>query len=254
MRAVDKGWWQRAQLLRRSVLVVAAVTSAAPAHQTVAETTAQATCTIPTEATAHELSEQWNAALKTRHPDRVTRLFASDGALLGFASPIVRGNYMTIRDYYLYFLQFEPQVRIGDRHLELGCNFVIESGTYTWTLKSKATDTVEKREARYRFIYELVNGQWRITQHVDELVSAISDTGFAVPPPMSPRVAQVDKATGAAVAGFIKRSEPPQVAPVPVVAPAVKAKSTTGSKLGRTTPSEGAAAKPEVWLPEYSSP
>ncbi len=182
-------------------------------------------CTIPEPTMAQDLFDGWNTALKTQHPDRVTRLFAADGALLGFASPVARANYMPIRDYYLYFLQFEPKARVTDRHVETGCNFLIDHGTYVWTLKSRTTGVTETREARYRFIYELSGDQWRIAQHVDVLTSATTVAGFAVPPPLTPRVAIIDGATGAAVAGFVKRIEPP-------VLPATPARASTPAPKG----------------------
>ncbi len=169
-------------------------------------------CVVPDATVAATLLDRWNTTLKTQHPDRVTRLFTADASVLGFASPIARANYMAIRDYYLYFLQFEPQVSPGARALQTGCNFLIDQGTYTLTLKNRATGDVEKREARYRFIYEFTHGEWRIAQHIDMLLPGTLAGAFAVPPPSTPRVALVDSTTGTAVAGFVKR-EPPSVAP-----------------------------------------
>lgn len=164
-------------------------------------------CVVPTAATANDLSSRWVTALKTRHPDRVTRLFASDGALLGFASPVGRASYASIREYYLYFLQFEPQLKFGQHELEGGCNFFIDTGTYTWTLKTKSGD-VQTRDARYRFIYEFSAGQWRIAQHVDALQPGTGDQAFAVPAPAPARVARRSE-NGTAVAGYLKRRSPP---------------------------------------------
>ncbi len=211
-------------LLRRWFLLAGLV----PAAVGVAQGRAVAAgCTVPEPAMAQDLFDDWNAALKTQHPDRVTRLFAADGALLGFASPVARAGYMPIRDYFLYFLQFEPKARVTDRKVETGCNFLIDHGTYVWTLKSRTTGATETREARYRFIYELSGGQWRIAQHVDALAGTAVIAGFAVPPPLTPRVAIVDGSTGAAVAGFVKRIEPapPQSAPARLQGPATKPSS-----------------------------
>jgi hypothetical protein len=189
-------------------------------------------CTVPDAALASELMERWNGALKTQHPDRVTRLFATDGALLGFASPVARASYMPIRDYYLYFLQFEPQVKVSHRQLETGCNFLIDAGSYAWTLKSRATGAVETREARYRFTYEFVGGAWRIAQLDETLVGAPTVAGFAVPPPLTPRVVFLDGASGTAVAGFLKRAEraPPAL---PLASSAAPLPPKGRSNLGR---------------------
>jgi hypothetical protein len=163
-------------------------------------------CMVPEAATAAALFEDLNAALKTQHPDRIARLFATDGALRGFASPIARNGYMPIRDYFLYFLQFEPKARVTTRSVEMGCNFLIDQGEYVWTLKSRATGAVETREARYHFIYEMVGGRWRISQYVDELAAGAQIAAFAVPPPLVPRVPIVVAPGGTAVAGFVSRA------------------------------------------------
>jgi hypothetical protein len=181
--------------------------------------------------------DRWNSALKTQHPDRVTRLFATDGALLGFASPLARTRYMPIRDYYLYFLQFEPQVKVGNRTLDIGCDFLIDAGTYTWSLKSRVTGQVEMREARYRIIYEFVGGAWRIAQLDETLVGGMTVAGFAVPPQLTPRVAVVDGATGTAVAAFVKRADPGVLTPAAAAAPLPIAPKGR-SQLGRTSPSK----------------
>jgi uncharacterized protein (TIGR02246 family) len=183
-----------------------------------AESVSSEACVTPPESTAQELMGQWNAALKTRHPDRVTQLFAKDGALMGFASPVPRTAYATIREYYLYFLQFEPQIQVKSSEVERGCNYLIDSGTYTWLLKSRVSGAAETRDARYRMIYERLGGQWRLSEYAETLASgAATDVAFAVPPPSPPRVTAAAKSAAPAVAGFLKRAEP---APKPKAAPA----------------------------------
>ena len=63
-------------------------------------------CQIADDATATSLMDQWAEAIKTEHPDRITRLFAPDASMEGFASPVTRTTYATIREYYLYYFQF----------------------------------------------------------------------------------------------------------------------------------------------------
>jgi uncharacterized protein (TIGR02246 family) len=187
-------------------------------------------CTMPTDATAPELMERWQKALQTRHPDRVTRLFTADGALLGFASPVARASYTAIRDYYLYFLQFEPQFKVTGQKIESGCNYLIDEGTYTWTLKAKYSGAVETREASYRFIYEFTSGQWRIAHYVEALILPVREVRFVVPPTNQTghslnRQVAAARVPGTAVAGYLKRHEPiakskaAKRAPEPVVEP-----------------------------------
>ena len=237
MRAADQNHLNgRNALLRLARLLVVLPLVACGISQ---RAMAASSCASPEVSVAEDLFEAWSVALKTQHPDRVTRLFATDGAFLGFASPVARAGYMPIRDYFLYFLQFEPRVRVTERHVEAGCNFLIDQGTYVWSLKSRSTGAVETREARYHFIYELSGGGWRISQFIDELAGQALVAGFAVPPPMAPRIAVVDAATGAAVAGFVKRSEPaprPNGAAVKASAPVVATEDEAGPVLPAVKP------------------
>jgi len=236
MRVLDtrRRWSHRVPWLVWPLL--ATLLCVAPARHAMAEAQSTSACVVPTQETAKELMARWNAALKTQHPDRVTRLFATDGDLLGFASPVVRASYMTIRDYYLYFVQFEPQVQVTSSHVEAGCNYLIESGTYTWLLKSKSTGVTETRDARFRFIYELMGGQWKVSQYVDALAAETdADSSFAVPPPSAPRLAAGIRGVAPAVAGFLKRAEP-----------AVRA--TTGSPALKSRPPKAGGREPEMEL------
>ncbi len=195
----------RRRLARHAVTLVLLVSVMAIAAPSL---TRAGDCTVPEAATAATLFDDWSAALKTQHPDRITRLFTTDGAFRGFASPIARSGYMPIRDYFLYFLQFEPKARVTTRLVDTGCNFLVDQGSYTWTLKSRTTGAIETREARYHFIYEMSGGKWRISQYVDELATGALVAVFAVPPPLVPRSPITVAAGGSAVAGFVHRVTP----------------------------------------------
>jgi hypothetical protein len=198
-----------AAILRRGLRRTAMMMLTAAAVSLVTQSHVSASgCSVPEPEVAASLFDDWNAALKTQHPDRMTRLFANDGALRGFASPISRNGYMPIRDYFLYFLQFEPKARVTARSVETGCNFLIDQGNYVWTLKSRTTGAIETREARFHFIYEMSGGRWRISQFVDDLVGGTQVAGFSVPPPLVPRVAIIVGPAGTAVAGFVRRGSP----------------------------------------------
>ena len=120
-----------------------------------------------------------------------------------------------------------------------------------WSGKTKTTGTVEERQARYRFIYELVGGDWRIAQSVDELVvPADTELGLVVPPP-STRTAAVAVPAVAVPAVVV-----PVVA-VPAVAGYLK-RQTASSR--RTKPASAALkpgdqqtdappSKSDTWLP-----
>jgi hypothetical protein len=166
-----------------------------------------APCIFPDRQVAQHLLERWNSTLKSQHPDRVTRLFTADATMLGIGSPITRANYMSIRNYFVYFLQFEPQVAAAQQSLEFGCNFLVDHGSYVVTLKNRTSGELEKRDVRYSIMYEYVQDDWRIAQFIEALADGTLTAAFAVPPPTVPRAAATDVA-GPAVAGFIKRAEP----------------------------------------------
>ena len=224
-------WDFRRQVLALALSVVAGLQSMSLPVRARDLAAVTGDCQVPTAAAVAAMIDQLNAALRTQHPDRVTELFAQDAEVLGFASAVPRNRYAGIREYYLYFLQFEPQIRVTSRQIQTGCNFAIDAGTYVWTLKSNATATVEQREARYSFVYAFSDGDWQIAQYSDALVTAnAADAAFAVPPPSGVRTAVAPQAKAApaaktvpAVAGFVRRSGPVaklKPAPTPEMKPA----------------------------------
>jgi hypothetical protein len=209
-------------------------------------------CAASTEATASMLSDRFNAALQTRHPDRVSRLYAPDGALQGFASPVARSEYATLREYFLYFLQFEPIAKFEDRQVDLGCNFIIDSGNLTWTLKTGELAQPQKLPTRYRIVYEHNGSDWHIAEHIEELTIAnADDAGFIVPDPQPPRAPVAITPivpTAPAVAGFLKRStDEPKVSSRPLVE---QRRQEPARKPPATVP--GPVAKPEAWSIEQA--
>ena len=219
-------------LLRQAALAAGAVFCllAGPAHAV--ETPADTSCAKPSDELAPALMERWNAALKTKHPDRLTQLFTKDGSLRGFASPVDRHTYASVREYYLYFLQFDPRAAVTDRKVETGCGYVIDTGSYVWSLKAKPTAAVETREAKYRFVYELVDGDWRIAEHGDRLTAGQTTSAFVVPAPSIARGPVSSIVTGSvpgtAVAGFVKRK-------------------SVAAKAAAATVSKPKTRKPETW-------
>ncbi len=188
----------------RLSIAAAALLSTVIASQPASAVTPELKCEIGTQAVAVILSDRYAAKLQSRHPDQVTRLYAVDAAMQGFASDVTRSDYDTVRAYYLYFLQFEPSMVVGERQVDGGCNYLIDAGTYTWSLKAKGSREPETVATRYRMIYEYIDADWRIVEHVEEIASTHADLAdFEVPAPQRPRLA----AKVPAVAGFVKRMD-----------------------------------------------
>ena len=166
-------------------------------------------CQTADDTTADTLRDQWVVAIQSQHPDHITRLYASDGAMQGFASPVARGSYASIREYYLYYFQFAPQVRLEEHLVETGCNFLIETGNYSWQVRSATGRGARSLAARYRFVYEFADGRWQIGEHIEELtVPEAEEVAFAVPDPQTTRSPIIASPEGPAVAGYLVRTDP----------------------------------------------
>lgn len=216
------------------VPVLAVAPEAAPACESLAD------------AASAEVIGRITAALQSRHPDHVTRLFAADAAVKGFASPVIRNDYAGIRDYFLYFLQYEPTLTFEGRTIETGCNFAIDTGTYVWTLKPRGAEATEKHAIpmRYRMTFERVGTTWQISELIEEQRGA--DTSqitaqFALPAPQPTRAADVAR-TAPAVAGFIKRND--DAAEATAISAAAKKAERRTREADKTNEDPPAAAEP----------
>ncbi len=107
------------------------------------------------------LFQRWNAALATGNPDEVTALYAEDAILLPTVSNRVRHNHAEIRDYFVSFLQKQPQGVIDESNVRaLSDDLAINSGVYTFTFGNGDSVT-----ARFTYLYRRINGEWKIAEH-----------------------------------------------------------------------------------------
>ncbi len=106
------------------------------------------------------LFEDWNAALQTRDPKKVTDLYASDGILLPTVSNQVRHNHEEIQDYFVHFLAKGPEGKIDESNVRILGELAINSGVYTFTFSDGAVV-----QARYTYVYRLIDGEWKIIEH-----------------------------------------------------------------------------------------
>lgn len=108
--------------------------------------------------------DRWNSSLSTKDPEKVAANYASDAVLLATVSNKPRTNTEEIKGYFVDFLKKEPQGKIDTRTIRLGCNTASDVGTYTFDLKD-ADGKVAKVAARYSFVYEFRDGEWKIVHH-----------------------------------------------------------------------------------------
>jgi uncharacterized protein (TIGR02246 family) len=111
------------------------------------------------------LFDRWNAALKTGSANAVTSLYAPDAILQPTVSNKVRSTPAQIEDYFQHFLAAKPVGQINYREIRhLGPDAAMDSGVYTFTL-TQADGTKRDVQARYTFLYERLDGQWKIINH-----------------------------------------------------------------------------------------
>lgn len=111
------------------------------------------------------LFDRWNSALQTGDVKKVVNLYAPDAVLQPTVSNQVRTTPAQIQDYFDHFLALKPVGQINYREIrQLGSNVAMDSGVYTFTL-TEANGQTRHVQARYTFVYEQVDGQWKILNH-----------------------------------------------------------------------------------------
>lgn len=153
----------RALIALLLALLLALGVGGAPAAAATADTTGSR-CTPISETQAAALFERWNGALQSGDPDQVVALYSPDALLLPTLSAEPRQSPAAIRAYFEQFLSHAPRGRIDSRVLQLGCNEVVDAGTYSFWL-----DGDHWVAARYTFVYVFTDGAWRIVHHHSSL-------------------------------------------------------------------------------------
>src|SRR5213082_1693181 len=95
------------------------------------------TCVQTTPAQIAALFDRWNESLATHDPDKVTANYAPDAVLLPTVSNRPRTDSAGIKDYFVHFLERNPQGTIGSRTIRIGCNTASDVGTYAFKLSGK---------------------------------------------------------------------------------------------------------------------
>jgi uncharacterized protein (TIGR02246 family) len=108
-----------------------------------------------------QLFSNWNDAIQTGDPDKVTAMYAEDAVLLPTVSNQVRHNHSEIRDYFVSFLAKSPSGEINESNpRQLTDDLVSNTGVYTFTF-GDGTQVM----ARYSYLYKCIGGEWKILEH-----------------------------------------------------------------------------------------
>ena len=120
-------------------------------------------CQPATLQLVEDLFNKWNAALQTGNAKTVADLYADDAVLLPTVSNLARTSPEEIEDYFKHFLEKKPFGIIKQRNVKKGCNKLTDAGIYDFEVVSNGKKEVVP--ARYTFVYEYRNNQWKIVHH-----------------------------------------------------------------------------------------
>ncbi len=116
-----------------------------------------------------ELFEEWNKAVESGDPDRVTSMYAFNGILLPTVSNKVRHNHEEIRDYFVHFLAKNPSGQIDESNIRVYNDIAINSGVYTFTFSPDGQEPFSA-QARFTYVYQWFGDHWLIVEHHSSLM------------------------------------------------------------------------------------
>ncbi|MGZ6236893.1 MAG: DUF4440 domain-containing protein [Syntrophales bacterium] len=118
-------------------------------------------CKVTTEQEIASLFDRWNQSLQTGDPHAVVANYAERSILLPTVSNKPRLTPAEKEDYFHHFLEDRPYGTIDMRFIEIGCNFALDAGLYTFVFAK----TGAKVSARYSYTYRWDGERWLITSH-----------------------------------------------------------------------------------------
>lgn len=112
------------------------------------------------------LFEEWNDALQTGDPLKVTALYDCNAIILPTLSNQVRHNPEEFADYFeKVFLPREPEGRINEANVRIFEQLAINSGICTFTFNDGSSV-----RARFSFVYCWNGVRWMIIEHHSSLM------------------------------------------------------------------------------------
>lgn len=150
--------------MRSASLAIALGAVALSSPAALANTQSVATCAPIDEARVEALFNRWNDAAKTGKADAVASNYFADAVLLPTVQNKPATNTAEITAYFEKLLKKQPVAEVNSRTVKIGCNKVTDAGTWTFTLNGDDGKPT-KVPARYTFIYEHRDGEWKISHH-----------------------------------------------------------------------------------------
>lgn len=121
-------------------------------------------CKIPEQHEIAALFDRWNDSLKTGNSALVAKNYNEHAVLLPTLSDKIRLTDAERVDYFDHFLEKKPVGTIDDRVIQVGCNYAVDTGNYTFSFIDGSV-----AKARYTYTYAYTGGQWEITSHHSSL-------------------------------------------------------------------------------------
>lgn len=124
-------------------------------------------CTPIAEAKVKELWKEWNKALQTLEPEKVSEMYHPSSVLLPTLSNKVRDDVEGKINYFEHFLAKKPVGSIDEDFVDVKyCNMATYNGIYTFDL----TAIDSKAQARFTYVYTFEDGEWKIKTHHSSLM------------------------------------------------------------------------------------
>jgi uncharacterized protein (TIGR02246 family) len=144
----------------------------------VAWPSAASACAVVSLDAIRKLFDDWNKALKTKNPETVVLLYATDAVLLPTVENGPKIGRDAIKGYFEHFLPDGPSGAIvGMRNITIGCNMAFDAGHYTFTYSPPPPKTKDPTLARYTYVYKYEGGTWLIAHHHSSVCPVLPGPG-----------------------------------------------------------------------------
>lgn len=117
---------------------------------------------------ANENFQRWNEALQTREPAKVADLYSEDNAFLPTLSPRFHQGTTDAVAYFEHFLAKNPfGTIVSEKVQKISEDSFLHSGMYDFVVGFD--DDRQTVEARFTFVWQKINGEWKVIHHHSSL-------------------------------------------------------------------------------------
>lgn len=125
-------------------------------------------CQAVSERQIAALFDRWNASLKTGDSAKVVANYAPRSILLPTLSDKPRVSVWEKETYFTHFLARRPVGRIDRRSIQIGCNWAVDAGLYSFRFSDGSV-----ARAHYIYTYRWSGRRWLISSHRSSSVPGV---------------------------------------------------------------------------------